>query len=453
MAAYPKPLTTIGPKELVSFPELGIEHVPAKVDTGADSSAIWATAPAMNGDGELSFTLFGPRSRFYTGKKITTTAFRSTLVRNSFGTSEFRYKVRLLVEIDNRKIRGWFTLSDRSDMRYPVLIGRRLLHNKFIVDVARTDRLHGRPSDTPEVAVLGVKSSLTKTFLERVQQASKVGVRFVSIDYDKLMFAINGRHSKVINSEEQDRDLASYKQAYFKSHVRHPEMAAAVAEYLSFHNVFFVDREVASYVSAGKLSEYMRLACHGLPVPLSLCASSALLSRRYDEIVATLGVPFVLKESASNRGRNNFLIASRNDFKEVLSAATRDQYFVAQTYVENDGFYRVYVLGKSVELAVWRASHTHSEARKAHLNKPAGGANASLVALTDLPAKAHDLAIRAAACMDRQIAGVDVLQDKHTKKWYILEVNNAPQLRGGSFVTEKVAMMARYFDKELRENI
>jgi D-alanine-D-alanine ligase-like ATP-grasp enzyme len=52
--------------------------------------------------------------------------------------------------------------------------------------------------------------------------------------------------------------------------------------------------------------------------------------------------------------------------------------------------------------------------------------------------------------MGRQVAGVDLVQDKLSGTWYILEVNNAPQLRSGSFVDEKAAMIAKFFDKELK---
>jgi glutathione synthase/RimK-type ligase-like ATP-grasp enzyme len=86
---------------------------------------------------------------------------------------------------------------------------------------------------------------------------------------------------------------------------------------------------------------------------------------------------------------------------------------------------------------------------KAHLNKPSGSANAIQREYEDVPAEVRELAVRSAHIMQRQVAGVDIVQDKHTKKWYVLEVNNAPQLRSGSFVDEKAKAVAQLFDKEL----
>jgi hypothetical protein len=48
---------------------------------------------------------------------------------------EERYIIKTLIAIGRKKIKTTISLSDRENMRYPVLIGRRLLKGKFIVDV------------------------------------------------------------------------------------------------------------------------------------------------------------------------------------------------------------------------------------------------------------------------------------------------------------------------------
>ena len=100
-------------------------------------------------------------------------------------------------------------------------------------------------------------------------------------------------------------------------------------------------------------------------------------------------------------------------------------------------------------MAIWRATHPHKDKLKAHLNKPFGGANATLVAVNDLPGEVQDIATRAANCMNREVTGIDILQDKKTGAWYVLEVNNAPQLRSGAFISKKTEIIAKFFDKEV----
>jgi hypothetical protein len=129
-------LTTIGQTELIRLPELLDQPVHARIDTGAKTSAIWASQVNRHPDG-LEVVFFAKGADDYTGQVVHFTEFAETVVASSNGISQRRYKVRLLVKIQGRPIRAWFTLADRSSQVYPVLIGRNILRGKFIVDVAR----------------------------------------------------------------------------------------------------------------------------------------------------------------------------------------------------------------------------------------------------------------------------------------------------------------------------
>src|ERR1700722_4192698 len=99
--ASSKPITTIGSKEFIDFPELNLQKVPAKVDTGADSSAIWASSVNETKDGHLSFVVFKPGSKFFTGLEVKTKMFKHVSIKNSSGSTERRYKVKLLISINS----------------------------------------------------------------------------------------------------------------------------------------------------------------------------------------------------------------------------------------------------------------------------------------------------------------------------------------------------------------
>lgn len=129
-------LTVIGSTELIDLPKYGIFNVPAKTDTGADSSSIWASDIRDITDG-IYFKLFDETSEFYTGEDvfIPKKSVKTQVVINSFGHKEERYKIKLPISVKGRKVRASITLANRENNRYPVLLGRRLLANKFIVDV------------------------------------------------------------------------------------------------------------------------------------------------------------------------------------------------------------------------------------------------------------------------------------------------------------------------------
>lgn len=141
-------LTIIGRAEKAVFPELGAKQVPVKIDTGADACSIWAKATEIENE-RLHVIFFGEGSAHYDGQEhiFRKGEYSVTRVANSFGHREIRYKVKLRIKLKGRLIRGSFTLSDRSNKLYPVLIGRSLLKHKFIVDVSK-----GNPLRTEERA-------------------------------------------------------------------------------------------------------------------------------------------------------------------------------------------------------------------------------------------------------------------------------------------------------------
>ncbi|MCA9325134.1 ATP-dependent zinc protease [Candidatus Saccharibacteria bacterium] len=148
MTKLPKPLSTIGRAEHIDLLDFGVNDVIAKIDTGADLSSIWVS-DVREKDGYLECSLFGKSSTHYTGETVRFAKSNYTLTRvsNSFGVKELRYKVKLRIRVEGRVIKATFTLSDRSEKTYPVLLGRRLLHNKFLVDVSG-----GKPLKTLEKA-------------------------------------------------------------------------------------------------------------------------------------------------------------------------------------------------------------------------------------------------------------------------------------------------------------
>lgn len=129
----------IGQAEIVEFPELAIKDIYARIDTGARTSAIWASSIERTPEG-LVVVFFGPGSKWYTGEPVTFTTFDTTVVASSNGVAEERFKIRLLMRINGRRVRAWFTLADRSTQVYPILVGRNILRGKFLVDVSQGTR-------------------------------------------------------------------------------------------------------------------------------------------------------------------------------------------------------------------------------------------------------------------------------------------------------------------------
>jgi hypothetical protein len=62
--------------------------------------------------------------------------FQKRIIKNSFGQTEERYCVRTLILVHKKKIQSEISFTNRSGMRYPVLLGRKTIGKKFFVDVS-----------------------------------------------------------------------------------------------------------------------------------------------------------------------------------------------------------------------------------------------------------------------------------------------------------------------------
>ena len=447
--AQKHPIATIGSREIVDFPNINVFGIPAKIDTGADSSSIWVSDIEPVTDG-LSFVLFAPGSRYFSGERIVVKTYETAAVKNSSGVAEFRYKVRLAVRIQGRTIRAWFTLADRSGMTYPVLIGRRLLKNKFVVDVSQALQPKAGDDKAKRILVVASKTDGLEKFCELVQKKTQGDVVFVVRSYEQLVFWIQvGKTS--VRETVNDEDIANFDMVYFKSHRQYRELAIAAAQYLQFHHVNFFDKDVANGILYDKLSSYMRLALYNIPVPPTFCALDTVMRDKFREVTKVLGKTLVSKEINQNRGRKNYLIQNLEEFDEAIHGRQLPtDIFMLQPFIKNKGYIRVYVFGRKAAPLIARLPVPHTNRFKAHLNEPIGSKNAELITEDDARwVTLQDMAVRAADLVNRQVAGVDLIQDQKTGKWYVLEVNGAPQLKTGSFTEEKVVSFARFVDNEL----
>ena len=127
---------TIGRREIIDFPELGLFSIEAKIDTGALTSVLHCHDIREN-NGILYFKLLDPSHPEYNEKEQRSTEYSQKEIKNSFGEVENRYIIKTIIHIGNKRIKALISLTDRGTMRYPVLIGRRFLKNRFVVDVSQ----------------------------------------------------------------------------------------------------------------------------------------------------------------------------------------------------------------------------------------------------------------------------------------------------------------------------
>jgi len=132
MAERPLPLV-VGWRELVSLPELGLTGIPAKIDTGARTSSLYAhVLDDFVRDGER-FVRFAVD---WGGERHFCEAIHVDLrgITSSNGDKQTRFVIKTPLTIGKLRFRAEISLADRSQMQFPMLIGRSALRRRMVVD-------------------------------------------------------------------------------------------------------------------------------------------------------------------------------------------------------------------------------------------------------------------------------------------------------------------------------
>lgn len=132
---------TLGWREWVSLPELGLKRIKAKVDTGARTSALHAfELNAFDRDGSqwVSFKIHPRQYRTDIEVDCQAKVEDQRVVTDSGGHQEVRYVIRTPVMILGDEWPIELTLTARDDMRFRMLLGRTAIKNRAIVDAGRS---------------------------------------------------------------------------------------------------------------------------------------------------------------------------------------------------------------------------------------------------------------------------------------------------------------------------
>lgn len=129
-------MNIMGRYDRVDLPELGLYDIHAKVDTGAYTCSLHCHKAEIV-DGKLVFILLDEEHPEFTGMRFTSDKWEKRDIKNSFGEVERRYVIFTTIKIFSEDIVAEFSLSNRGSLKFPILIGRKILRDRFLIDVTK----------------------------------------------------------------------------------------------------------------------------------------------------------------------------------------------------------------------------------------------------------------------------------------------------------------------------
>ena len=136
-------IRVIGRKDRADFPMFEMFNVPVKIDSGAYSSSIHCSSVSEIKKNEnesfLEVVFLDESYAGFNSEKKIFTSYRKKKVKSSTGDEQERFFVRIPIVLFGEIIETDFSLTTRNGLKSPVLIGRKLLNKKFLIDTSKTN--------------------------------------------------------------------------------------------------------------------------------------------------------------------------------------------------------------------------------------------------------------------------------------------------------------------------
>ena len=150
----------LGWREWVILPDLAIEHIKAKVDTGAKTSALHAfyvQLYELNGEPWVRFGIHPLQSSISNSVECNARVKEMRQVTDSGGHAELRPVIETTLMVDGHQRIMELTLTDRETMRFRMLLGRSALKRRYVVDSSKSFILGGNKSQPPILSEMPVR--------------------------------------------------------------------------------------------------------------------------------------------------------------------------------------------------------------------------------------------------------------------------------------------------------
>lgn len=432
----------VGSEEWISFPDLNIPAIKARVDSGAKTSAIHAVnIIPFERDGEkwVRFNINPIQNNEKSVIKCEAQVIDKRIVKSSSGYRESRYVIHTNISLGNFTWKVEMTLTNRDTMGFRMLLGREAMSGKILVD-PEEKYLQGQLSkeklkeyyhlDVKERSGLriGLLASNPELYSNRrIMEAGELlghEMHFLNIKYcymklDATQPEIHYRGGRVLDNFDAVIPRIRPSMTYY---------GCALTRHFESLKVFSLNSSAAITQSRDKLFSLQLLLNNGVEIPTTGFANSPLDTTDLIDMVG--GSPLIVKLLEGTQGKGVVLAETKKAAESVINAfKSLNANILVQEFIKeaNGKDLRLFVVDGKVVAAMQREALPGEFRANIHL-----GGTASVVKVTT---EEKRIAIKAAKAMNLKVAGVDIIRS--SKGPLLLEVNSSPGLEGIEGATGK----------------
>ena len=192
----------------------------------------------------------------------------------------------------------------------------------------------------------------------------------------------------------------------------------SLERYMKDHKIPYLNYG-SSPERSNKIYQNSTMELEGIPqIPTVISKCSSIDSKF---LIEKFGLPIVTKITDGSKGEGVEIKKTKIDLEKYLNK-NKDKTIIFQKFIENDGDYRLFFLKNDFIYCIKRK--TKDEKKEFRNNYSLGG---TVERINDLPKKAMEISKKAVKTMGFDVSGLDLIKDRNSDNWYILEVNSSPQ--------------------------
>lgn len=270
-------------------------------------------------------------------------------------------------------------------------------------------------------------NEFTKLFIQELNACGSDQVVYEYWNFKNFMLKIDNQENTFIVNGKDIREFSAIYFLHWRG--KYKNIGHLLAYYAKQNDIFFIDEHLSNLPTANKAYQTLVFSMNGVGVPKSVVSNFEYID--YEELKKFLGNNFVAKALASNRGKDNYLMKSKEDFAK-RKAEYKYTDFIFQEFIPNSFDFRALVVGGKDLVYLKKRSRLNKQA--SHLNNTSQGAENTFIEDFDNPIY-HSLvetAKKAARLSGLDITGVDLVfkNDDLQSQPFVLEANPSPSISG-----------------------
>ncbi len=218
-------------------------------------------------------------------------------------------------------------------------------------------------------------------------------------------------------------DIRKFSFVWLCSSWRTRDLAYAIKLYLEHHKIPHTPVEQGT----SKLTDHMSFSLDNIPMPNTLFLATKRVDKFLNRIKDICGYPLIIKDIKGSRGTDTMKITNETQLLAKLQELPKHKKYLFQQYIPNEYDWGIMVANGKV-VSGEKSYPCKGEFR----NNACNGANEVFIDLTKIPKHIKDMAIKSSLTLGLSWSRADILIDKRTGNYSVLEVNRLPGITSKS---------------------